>query len=171
MNEGPRPLTARALTSAIDRLRPILAGAEILELYAGQGRFSERALLEGGASVLLIEKDRRTGAELKRLFQKHDRSQVLIQDVEKYFASPPRTFDIIFADPPFAFWEDQEYEAWLFKNVAQRAKPGTVFLVKYPKRVLPSQAIFGFIKEKLAVFGESALVYFVYGEASEAKSK
>lgn len=168
VDAGPRPITARALTSAIDSLRPKLMDASVLELYAGHGRFAERALEEGAAFVLLVEKDRKVGSELKQRMAKYPAAEVRITSVESYLAAPEDgAFDIIFADPPFPFWAEKNFETDLLTGVARRARIGTVFLVKYPKRVVASQAFSSFVQVKSSVFGESKLVYFVYGESSQ----
>jgi len=164
-----RPVGARALKSSMDTLRPFLVGAQVLDLFAGQGRFSYAALQEGASSALLIEKNPRTAKELETLRPKkipqERKSTVLRKDVWDFLEkSKGDLYDIIFADPPFEDWSPQ-LEERLFSLLEKFSKPGTILLVKYPKQMLLSSSHPGFKLWKINHFGESQLAYFTYGES------
>jgi 16S rRNA (guanine966-N2)-methyltransferase len=164
-----RPVGARALKSAMDTLRPHLAGAKILDLFAGQGRFSYAALTEGASYACLVEKHPQTAKELNSLRPKKlassQISEVLCQDAWKFLAHPTGDlYDIIFADPPFDDWTPL-IEKDLFKHLLNFSKPGTILLVKYPAEMLISSEHPGFSMWKINHFGESQLAYFTYGES------
>lgn len=164
-----RPVGARALKSAMDTLRPFLAGAQVLDLFAGQGRFSFSALQEGASAALLIEKNPRTARELEGLRPKkipqERKSTILRKDVWDFLDKPKGDlYDIVFADPPFQDWS-AELEQRLFSLLAKFSKPGTILLVKYPKQMLLSSSHSGFKLWKINHFGESQLAYFTYGES------
>lgn len=164
-----RPIGARALKSAIDTLRPHLQGASILDLFAGQGRFSYAALWEGAKSSVMIEKHKDTARRLSALRPKKiplERThQVICQDVWTFLEKPPTDlYDIIFVDPPFEDW-NLELEKNIFKSVVPFCRVGTILLVKYPSQMLISNDYPGFRLWKLNQFGEATLAYFSYGEA------
>jgi 16S rRNA (guanine966-N2)-methyltransferase len=153
----------------MDTLRPYLAGAKVLDLFAGQGRFSYTALTEGASYATLIEKHPKTARELNSLRPKKlspsQISDVLCQDAWKFLANPTgELYDIIFADPPFDDWTPL-LETELFKHVLKFSKPGTILLVKYPAGMLISIEHPGFSMWKINHFGESQLAYFTYGES------
>lgn len=88
--------------------------------------------------------------------------EIIASDVFAYLKkaqSQAQKFDVIFADPPFPNWSP-EFEASLFEAVAPVAASGSIFLVKYPTRVLPSPAFQAFSVWKSTPFGESELRYF-----------
>ncbi|MBO0848934.1 MAG: RsmD family RNA methyltransferase, partial [Pseudonocardia sp.] len=63
---GTRPTSERvreALFSALDA-EPGLAGAAVLDLYAGSGALGLEALSRGAAHALFVESDRRAAATL-----------------------------------------------------------------------------------------------------------
>jgi len=166
-----RPVGARALKSAMDTLRPYLAGASILDLFAGKGRFAYAALENGAEKALLVEKNRTTAQQLEGLRPKklsaHHSSRVLCKDVWKFLESPHTVlYDIIFVDPPFSEW-NESYEKKLFAALPERCHPGTILLVKIPSTVLISSHHPGFTLWKITYFGESQLAYFTYDKANE----
>lgn len=162
-----RPIGSRALKSCIDTLRPHLFGATVLELFAGQARFSFEALLQGASSALLIEKNPQIARELKTKIPKkmpvEKRIEILCQDVWAFLNHPSSDlrFDIILADPPFPQWETLN-QTEFFSLVTPFCKPGTIFLVKTPSRMLLSSVHPGFTLWKLTHFGESQFAYFLY---------
>lgn len=169
--KGMRPVGARALKSAVDSLRPWLADSTVLDLFSGQGRFGVAALEEGALCVTFVEKDRSMAREIsEKTLKAGERSEVVARDVFIFLseaAKKDQKFDIIFADPPFALWTP-DFERDLFAAVARVVKPGAIFLVKHPSRVVPSSAISETSSEhshwKTSLFGESRFMYFRYGQ-------
>lgn len=159
ITESLRPLTSRALTSAIDTLRFELKGADILEIYAGTGCFSEKALKEGASSATLIEKEL---SHIRNSLTKLPNVTVLIGDAFHSLALLRQRrilFQVVFADPPFSLCDEQ----WLSKTL-ESVRPLTpskaIFLVKAPKRMIASENCEGFSIGKSTVFGESKLIYY-----------
>jgi 16S rRNA (guanine(966)-N(2))-methyltransferase RsmD len=79
-------------------------GARFLDLFAGSGVFSFEAISRGAASSTAIEQDRRSVATIANLAKEWSVPVTAIAgDV---FAEIPRLsgrFDIVYADPPYAF--------------------------------------------------------------------
>lgn len=101
-----RPTSDRvreALFSALESERGTLAGARVLDLYAGSGALALEAASRGAEVVVAVESDRRTA----RLIGENARGlnlhcQVVAQPVERWLAGPVAgSFDIVLADPPY----------------------------------------------------------------------
>lgn len=105
---GTRPTSSRAregLFSTLTSLRGTLEGAAFLDLYAGSGAVGLEAASRGATSVLLVERDPhalraiRTNSETLAL----DGVEIRGESVERVLAAPaPRSFDVVFVDPPYA---------------------------------------------------------------------
>ena len=149
-----RPLTGISLKSCIDTLRPIIPGATVCDLYAGEGRFAQACLHEGALRVVMVERDRRQCARL----QKTVHPAVLIQGESfDFLRHTQEWFDIIFCDPPFPDWT-QKFADELCQLVSKRLNNGGIFLVKNPARMVVSLGRdLELIKE--SKFGESRLTY------------
>ena len=161
-----RPIGARPLKSAMDTLRPHLAGANVLDLFAGQGRLGLGALREGADSAVFVEIVPALGREIQKQAMKFRyNADVIVSDVREYlaredFASP---FDVVFADPPFPLW-GRDFSDWLFSRVSVHIKLGGIFLVKHPVGMLPWLPLSEFTLWKSSDFGESSLLYYRYGK-------
>jgi 16S rRNA (guanine966-N2)-methyltransferase len=109
--KGRRLHTARGTRTrpTADRVREALfsmlgdvAGARVLDLYAGSGALGIEALSRGAASAVFVERDQRALAPLRRnLDAVGADAEVRRQDVLRFLASPEGTFDLVFCDPPY----------------------------------------------------------------------
>ena len=159
MDSSVRPITARALKSITDSLRPWLSEARVLDLYAGHGRFGISALEEGAAGVDFVEKDRKNAKLLSAdLIRWKEKTTVYSEDVFSFLENE-NFYDIIFADPPFPLW-NPEFAEKLFQKVTPRLNPEAIFLVKCPKRMVISQQLGPLSFWKDSTFGESLFCYY-----------
>ncbi len=103
-----RPTTDRvreALFSSLEAQLGSLTGLRVLDLYAGSGALGLEALSRGAAALTAVESDRRTA----RLVADNARelglaAEVVGQPVARVLAlSPERPYDLVLADPPYAF--------------------------------------------------------------------
>jgi 16S rRNA (guanine966-N2)-methyltransferase len=85
----------------------------MLDLYAGTGAVGIEALSRGAADALFVEIHRSAArlirANLEGLAVPIHRARVLHRPVERAIAElarTNRTFDLIWADPPFESWEE-----------------------------------------------------------------
>lgn len=102
--EGTRPITDRAKESLFNILRPNLAGAAFLDLFAGTGAVGIEALSQGAGFVRFVDSARaavetvRSNLAAARLAE---RAQVLQGDAFAHLAAAPeRSFDYVFIAPP-----------------------------------------------------------------------
>lgn len=97
-----RPTTDRARTVLFDTLRDV-NGAHVLDLYSGTGALGFEAMSRGAVSLMSIEMNGRYVQEQKRWASLHQVEPVFVRGkVEKELKHLEKTFDLIFADPPYA---------------------------------------------------------------------
>ena len=102
---GLRPTPQRLRQTLFDWLAPVIAGARVLDAFAGSGALGIEALSRGARAAMFIERDaaqaRALAADLARLHQ--DAATVRCGDALRVLAEPPTgQFDAVFLDPPFA---------------------------------------------------------------------
>jgi 16S rRNA (guanine966-N2)-methyltransferase len=99
--------TREALFSAL-AARGVLAGARVLDLYAGSGALGIEAVSRGAASATLVDLDRGALAAMRRTVVDLDlrQVQVLARDVGAYVAVSAGEHDLVFLDPPYDLGDD-----------------------------------------------------------------
>ena len=109
--EGTRPTTDRvreALFSSLYSLRGDLAGAVVLDAFAGSGALGIEAISRGAQSALFCERDAKAVAVLKRNLDVcglgSPQVEVLRCDVLRTpLGNRAQAFDLLFLDPPYAY--------------------------------------------------------------------
>lgn len=102
-----RPTAARVREAVFSILGPRVAGARVLDLYAGAGTLGLEALSRGAASALFVERVPRHAALIRDNLAAlgfSDRARVVCADAPRYLArtAPPGApFDLAFVDPPY----------------------------------------------------------------------
>lgn len=114
--DSTRPTSERvreALASALAS-RDRLAGATVLDLYAGTGALAFEALSRGASSALLVERDRQVSRSLERSIEQLGLGgRARVEPLElgsataiDRIAARATRFDLVFADPPYAIVDD-----------------------------------------------------------------
>jgi 16S rRNA (guanine966-N2)-methyltransferase len=100
---GLRPTPDRVRETLFNWLMPVIAGAHVLDLFAGTGALGIEALSRGAASADFVEADVRL-AELLRanLARLRQDAAVARTDALRFLAEGENCYDIVFLDPPFA---------------------------------------------------------------------
>lgn len=101
---GLRPTPQRLRQTLFDWLAPVIAGARVLDAFAGTGALGIEALSRGAAAVTFWERDPAQAcaieADLARL--KQAAGEVRCVDALQALAAPAQVpFDVAFLDPPF----------------------------------------------------------------------
>ncbi|MXX30697.1 MAG: methyltransferase [Chloroflexi bacterium] len=103
---GTRPATAIIRSAIFDRpdIGGVVAGARVLDLYAGAGYLGIEALSRGAASVDFVERNGPACAVIRRNLDElglTERARVHRLPVERCFSRIPLDPDLIFIDPPY----------------------------------------------------------------------
>lgn len=101
---GLRPTGDRIRETLFNWLQADIPGARCLDLFAGSGALGLEAASRGAAAVVLVEQNEQVCRQLRESIAMLGATDVTL--VERaalaYLAGPPRPFNIVFLDPPFA---------------------------------------------------------------------
>jgi 16S rRNA (guanine966-N2)-methyltransferase len=80
-----------------------IAGARVLDLFAGTGAMGLEALSRGAERAVFVEADSDAARTINHNLDKLrlTGAQVVWRDVGRYLATETRTYDLIFVDPPY----------------------------------------------------------------------
>jgi 16S rRNA (guanine966-N2)-methyltransferase len=108
---GARPTSGRARAALFDLLGGRVAGARVLELYAGSGAVGLEAVSRGARSAVLVEPD---GTAIARSLERlsPEPGEVILMSARaetaiRSLARRSERFDVVFADPPYGRSLDQ----------------------------------------------------------------
>jgi len=164
-----RPTADRMRETLFDVLGPAVAGARVLDLFAGTGAVGIEALSRGAARVVLVERDqsalRVLRANLAVLGASRAAARVMagdVLDVLPELGAQEGPFDFVFLDPPYATaLAGRTLEALAAARVC---RDGTEVVVQHSTRtVLP--AVPGLVAHRRPrQFGDTALTFLRAGE-------
>lgn len=151
---GLRPTPDRVRETLFNWLAPHLAGARVLDLFAGTGALGLEAASRGAGSVTLVESHRGAQAGLRETLQRLALPQVRLEtgDALAFLASTAGDYDIIFLDPPFA--ANLQATALETLHRLQRLAPGGFCYVEQPRSAPPPTLPSGWIAHRAGQAGE-----------------
>ena len=161
---GTRPTSDRAreaLFSALEAARGGLVGAVVLDLYAGSGAVGLEALSRGAAHVTLIERDARAAAVLRANAAAVGLpgAEVVADAVEHRLGlAPPRRYDLVFADPPYAEPVERVHADLAALRERGWLAAGALIVVERAARE-PFEWPAGYTADRDRRYGEAALWY------------
>ncbi len=102
--EGLRPTPDRVRETLFNWLMNTIRDARCLDAFAGSGALGFEAFSRGAGKVVLIEKEPKAYANLKKiaLLFNSPKLATINQDACTYMQQTKDPFDIIFLDPPFS---------------------------------------------------------------------
>ena len=175
-----RPTSDRAregLFATISSIVGPLAGARVLDLYAGSGAVGLEALSRGAEHVLLVEH----GARATRVIRQNIEAiglpgaAVIADRVERVLARGPAPaggqdgtaqgrYDVVFADPPYALADAEVSRILILLAEQGWLAPGALVIVERATRSGPVSWPDGFVPDRARRYGEAT---FWYGHAGE----
>ena len=158
--EGLRPTSDKLRETLFNILAPRLAGARVLDVFAGTGAVALEALSRGAASATCIESDRRAVKLIEENAARcgeQNRCAIIRDNVERALqrAVPGGPFDIIVLDPPYDY---DGLDDAVTNAGSQRAADGVVVL-EHAARVTPP-APSGLALTRTVKSGDSALTFY-----------
>lgn len=129
--EATRPTGARVREAIGSILAPVLAEARVLDLFAGSGALGLECLSRGARALLAVERHPPTAALVTRNAAALGAGavvRVVTGDAAAWLGRDEGTYDVVVADPPYAYadWED------LLGVLAPRLAPGATVLLERP---------------------------------------
>lgn len=102
---GLRPSSNRVRETLFNWLQPVLAGARVLDLFAGSGALGLESLSRGAREAVLVERDPGIAEQLRQAVQRlgaGEQAHVVRADAITLLRAPMHgRFDVVFVDPPF----------------------------------------------------------------------
>jgi 16S rRNA (guanine966-N2)-methyltransferase len=136
-----------------------VAGANVLDLFAGTGALGFEALSRGAAHVTFVERHRPTAEALRgaaHTLGLAERTTVIAAPAERAARVVEGRYDLVFADPPYA----QPYPGAAFAALRERGAIDERSLVVYEhssREPAPSDP--AFTVQRTAAYGEVALAF------------
>ena len=153
---GLRPTSDRLRESLFNVLAGSVAGARVLDAFAGTGAIGIEALSRGAAHVTFVEQDPRAldliGANLTRCGVTGGYT-ILRADVAT--GRLPALFDLIFLDPPYVMAPDEAVAAG-----AGMMAPGGRLVIEHARRSVPAASVAGLARTRTLTAGDSALSFY-----------
>lgn len=161
--ETTRPTADHVRLALMDALTPWLAGARVLDLFAGGGGVGLEALSRGAAHATFVERDARALRALRAnvtALGVADRARVVRADAKstvRSLAGTGERFSIIFLDPPY-----QESVDPLLLEIAQAPllTEGGVVVAQHLTKHGPRDVVDRLRQTRARRFGETTLTFF-----------
>ncbi|HEX6510927.1 MAG TPA: 16S rRNA (guanine(966)-N(2))-methyltransferase RsmD [Chloroflexota bacterium] len=135
-----RPTSDRVREALFDILAEYVAGARVLDLYAGTGALAIEALSRGAEWADLVEADNGAQAVIQDNLQRTglgDKAHLWRMPVDKALARLSGRYDLILADPPYA---DTQLSSMLPRLASLITKDGLVAVEHASRATLPDEA-------------------------------
>lgn len=135
-----RPTSDRVREALFSSVAGQVAGATVLDLYAGSGALGIEALSRGAAFAVFVETDRGAlraiDANLSAL-RLHARARVAAVDAGRFCRGPgPEVFDLVVCDPPYTEGLAAVIDRIVALDRAGGLRPGAVVAVERDRRDL-----------------------------------
>lgn len=162
--EDLRPTSAKVREAIFDILRNDLEGSSMLDLYAGTGTVGLEALSRGAGRVVFVESVRPRAKAISDLIDKlklHLKASVHCEETGHFLkraSLTSDTYDIIFADPPYASTEIDEI-IYLIEKYGILNKPG-VLLCEHGAKAFVPEAEGGLKLKKQYRYGDTRLALY-----------
>ena len=161
---GLRPTSDKLRETLFNILAPRMAGARVLDGYAGTGAVGIEALSRGAAHVTFVERDARAAALIADNLR-HCGVENRYAIIRAGFAGTERppgggSFDLIFLDPPYGAAE----LAAALAAAEPLVDAGTLLIVEHAKRDAPPERAGVLARTRTLTSGDSALAFYARAE-------
>ena len=163
---GTRPIADRVKQTLFAILEPDLAGARVLDLFAGSGAGGIEALSRGAAAATFVEKDQGAAAVIEanlRATGLGGRAAAVIRwDVVRWLgeANVGEAFDLVLVDPPYAETALLGRVLEILGRTDAPLAPDARVVAKHFWRDRPPERIGRLLIERERRFGETALSFY-----------
>lgn len=162
--KGTRPTSDRVREAVFSRLDgwDAIAGARVLDLYAGTGALALEALSRGAAEALLVEAHAPTAAALRRTSTDlglGPRCEIRSGKAEQVAAqlAPTHGWGLVFLDPPYAVTTDALEE--LLSVLRPALAEDAVVVIERSRRSPAITWPAGFLDDGTKTYGDTVVHY------------
>jgi 16S rRNA (guanine966-N2)-methyltransferase len=158
--DGLRPTSDKLRETLFNVVAPHIAGARVLDVFAGTGAVGLESISRGAARAVFVESDRRAAALIREnveLCGASDRCAIIRGAAEHVLHAPVDgdPFDLVMLDPPYAY----EPVHVVVRAAAGHLAPGGWLILEHAIR-RPPAAIDGVTAARTVRSGDSALTFF-----------
>lgn len=164
---GTRPTSDKvreAIFAILDRLHGPLAGARVLDLFAGSGALGMEALSRGAGHATFVDAGKAALAAIRGNLANlgvADRATVVGADALAFLARPPQAaWDLILIDPPYA--TDLAMRAVNSLAADHLAASATV-AIEHDRRHIPPDALGSLLRTDQRRYGDTLVSFYVRG--------
>ena len=158
--EGLRPTSDRLRETLFNVLAGRVAGAHVLDGYAGTGAVGIEAISRGASRVVFLERDPRAAGLIEENLERCGvgNGYAIIRADFGRFRQPAgsRPFDVILLDPPYA---EPDLEA-VVARAASWLGPGGVLVLEHARRRPAPPEAGGLTCSRVVHSGDSALSFY-----------
>jgi len=166
--DGLRPTSDSLRETLFNVLGPTLAGARVMDVFAGTGAVGIEAISRGAAHVTFVEHDARAIQLLQANITRAgvETACAIIRDdfmkPRRQRSEPLARYDLVFLDPPY---EIPAIEAALASAAAHTVAGGRIVIEHSRRRALPD-AVLGATRYRILEAGDSALSFYTASEGA-----
>jgi 16S rRNA (guanine966-N2)-methyltransferase len=157
--EGLRPTSDKLRETLFNILAPRIAGARVLDGYAGTGALGIEAISRGASMVTFVEHDRRAETLVAEnlahcgVTDGYDIIRArLVHAVGNFVAA---SFDIVLFDPPYDEAPEEAMAA-----AGEVLAPGGVLVLEHARRRRAADAAGRLVRVRQVISGDSALSFY-----------
>jgi len=168
---GLRPTSDKLRETIFNILAPRIAGARVLDLYAGTGALGIEALSRGAARVAFVERDRRAQDLIEDNLERcgitdgYVNIRASVEDAlarlrDRPAAADADRFDIAFLDPPYDDGTTTTEMAGVLASAADVMAQGAVLVLEHARRRPSLPAAGRLVRTREVTAGDSALAFY-----------
>jgi 16S rRNA (guanine966-N2)-methyltransferase len=162
--EGLRPTSDKLRETLFNILAPRIAGARVLDAYAGTGAVGIEALSRGAAEVTFVEHDRRAeeliGDNLAHCGVTNGYAIIRASATRAFTDLQARAsvFDVILLDPPYG--EEEGAIGAVLTQAAGIIAPGGVIVLEHARKHPAAAAAGRLTRTREVISGDSVLTFY-----------
>jgi len=159
-----RPATDRVKTTIFNMLqnRIGISGIDVLDLFAGTGNLGFESLSRGANHVVFVDDQEDALDVIEENAEKLEcitQCAILRDDALNFISRSKDQFDLIFADPPYAYEQTQHIPAKIFET--QMLRTGGYLIIEHSKKLdFPASASYQIVQRK--EFGNTHVSFFIH---------
>jgi 16S rRNA (guanine966-N2)-methyltransferase len=162
--KGLRPTQDRVREAYFSKVASHIAGCRFLDLFSGSGAVGIEAWSRGAEAALLVERDRSSVKIAQKNAEELSAENIdcVCARVEQFLArGASRSFDLIYADPPYALAEEAGFASELLRLVEKGGWLAESGILALERRSGPdAEPCEGWELLDSKKYGESALDYY-----------